>query len=172
MITDADRLVWLVRRLPAEEVARVFRDGLTPAELLQVIAGLPADRRNDLTSRARQPIGHQHAATLGSVSPTSSGSDRPATEHFGQQLARLRRRRGMSQVQLAGLLGRSESWVVKVEHGTRQVDRLSVMCQLAAVLDVELWVLLEAAAQAGGIPGLAEALSAPARRAVAGQTPE
>ncbi len=74
MITDADRLVWLVRRMSAEEVARVFRDGLQASELMRIITALPTDRLNDLTDRARQPSGEQRAA-LGP--PTVCGGWKP-----------------------------------------------------------------------------------------------
>jgi transcriptional regulator with XRE-family HTH domain len=40
----------------------------------------------------------------------------------GQRIARARRRRGLSQAALAGLAGRSESWLSQVERGLRRVD--------------------------------------------------
>jgi transcriptional regulator with XRE-family HTH domain len=55
---------------------------------------------------------------------------------LGQRIARHRRRRGFSQVKLAELLDRSESWVSQVERGTRTIDRLSVLGEVARVLDV------------------------------------
>jgi transcriptional regulator with XRE-family HTH domain len=56
--------------------------------------------------------------------------------HLGQRVAHLRRR-GISQLTLAGRMGRSESWISKVERGERRIDRVSVIEQLATVLDVE-----------------------------------
>ena len=41
-------------------------------------------------------------------------SDREPT---GQRIARAKRRRGLSQAVLAGLVGRSESWLSQVERG-------------------------------------------------------
>jgi transcriptional regulator with XRE-family HTH domain len=41
-------------------------------------------------------------------------------------------------VVLAGLVGRSESWLSQVERGVRDVDRMSVLVELAKVLRVEL----------------------------------
>jgi ribosome-binding protein aMBF1 (putative translation factor) len=70
----------------------------------------------------------------------------PMPQQFGVVLRRLRRRRGLSQVACAGLIGRSESWVSQVERGERSVDRISVLRQLATVLDVEFKTLLEAVA--------------------------
>ncbi len=64
---------------------------------------------------------------------------------FGATVARLRRRRGLSQVACAQLVGRTEGWLAKVEHDRIPVDRLSVLRQLAAVLGVDLAVLIEAA---------------------------
>jgi transcriptional regulator with XRE-family HTH domain len=43
----------------------------------------------------------------------------------------------MSQVAVAGLVGRSESWLSQVERGVRSVDRLSVLLDLAKVLHVD-----------------------------------
>jgi transcriptional regulator with XRE-family HTH domain len=64
---------------------------------------------------------------------TSSGR-----EAAGQRIARARRRRGLSQAVLAGLLGRSESWLSQVERGKRGVDSHSVLVRLAEVLRVDI----------------------------------
>jgi transcriptional regulator with XRE-family HTH domain len=56
----------------------------------------------------------------------------------GQRIARARRRRGLSQAALAGLVGRSESWLSQVERGLREVDSHSDLKSLAAVLKVEV----------------------------------
>jgi transcriptional regulator with XRE-family HTH domain len=60
---------------------------------------------------------------------------------IGRRIAAYRRRKGLSQAALAGLVGRSESWLSQVERGLRDVDRLSVLTDLARVLDVPLDVL-------------------------------
>jgi transcriptional regulator with XRE-family HTH domain len=62
-------------------------------------------------------------------------SDREAA---GQRMARARRRRGLSQAVLAGLVGRSESWLSQVERGKRGVDSHSVLMRLADVLRVDI----------------------------------
>jgi transcriptional regulator with XRE-family HTH domain len=62
-------------------------------------------------------------------------ADDPGT---GARIARWRRRRGISQVALAGLVGRSESWLSQVERGTRRIDSLMVLRELARVLRVDL----------------------------------
>ncbi|WP_131785016.1 helix-turn-helix domain-containing protein [Protofrankia symbiont of Coriaria ruscifolia] len=54
----------------------------------------------------------------------------------GERLAFHRKRRGLSQVALGKLIGRSESWVSQVERGTRTVDRLSVLAQVADALNI------------------------------------
>ena len=55
----------------------------------------------------------------------------------GQRIARARRRRGLSQAALAGLVGRSESWLSQVERGLREVDSHTVLVSLAEILRVE-----------------------------------
>src|SRR5436305_557183 len=59
-------------------------------------------------------------------------------EASGQRIARARRRRGLSQAVLAGLVGRSESWLSQVERGKRGVDSHSVLVRLAEVLRVDI----------------------------------
>ena len=57
---------------------------------------------------------------------------------LGERIAYYRRRRGLSQVKLAGLLGRSESWLSQVERGVRSIDRISVLTEVAGVLNVPI----------------------------------
>ena len=61
---------------------------------------------------------------------------------IGQRVAFYRRRRGLTQVALAGLVGRTLSWVEKVENGRAALDRISVVRDLASALDVSLHDLL------------------------------
>jgi transcriptional regulator with XRE-family HTH domain len=56
----------------------------------------------------------------------------------GARIARARRRRGLSQSVLAGLVGRSESWLSHVERGKRGVDSHAVLTRMAEVLRVEV----------------------------------
>lgn len=60
----------------------------------------------------------------------------------GERVAYYRRRRGLSQVVLAGLTGRTESWVQKVENGRAELDRVSVIAIVARALDVAISDLL------------------------------
>ena len=60
------------------------------------------------------------------------------TMTIGERVAFYRRRRGMAQVVLAGLVGRTEDWLSKVENNRIELDRLSVIRSLAEALDVAL----------------------------------
>ena len=62
----------------------------------------------------------------------------PDREVAGQRIARARRRRGLSRAVLAGLVGRSESWLSQVERGKRSIDSHSVLVRLAEVLRVDI----------------------------------
>jgi transcriptional regulator with XRE-family HTH domain len=64
-----------------------------------------------------------------------TSSDREAA---GQRIVRARRRRGSWQAVLAGLVGRSESWLSQVERGKRGIDSHSVLVRLAEVLRVDI----------------------------------
>lgn len=60
----------------------------------------------------------------------------PATR--GQTIKRARRRHGYSQSVLAGLVGRSESWLSQVERGILSVDSHEILTRLARVLRLDL----------------------------------
>jgi transcriptional regulator with XRE-family HTH domain len=60
----------------------------------------------------------------------------------GERVAWYRRRRGMSQEVLAGLVGRTEDWLQRAENNRIQLDRLSVIRSLAEVLDVSIGELI------------------------------
>lgn len=55
---------------------------------------------------------------------------------FGERLRILRTRRGMSRPVLAGLLGRSPSWLKQVERGEIHTPSLSMILRIAEVLRV------------------------------------
>ncbi|MDJ0345961.1 helix-turn-helix transcriptional regulator [Streptomyces sp. H10-C2] len=55
---------------------------------------------------------------------------------FGQRLQLLRTRRGMTREVLAGLLGKSTSWLKQVEGGRLQTPKLDVILALAEALRV------------------------------------
>ncbi|WP_211221023.1 helix-turn-helix domain-containing protein [Nocardioides insulae] len=56
----------------------------------------------------------------------------------GERIAWYRRRRGLSQDVLAGRVGRTSDWLSKIENGRIELDRLSVLRNIAHALDVAL----------------------------------
>jgi transcriptional regulator with XRE-family HTH domain len=87
----------------------------------------------------------------------------PTELSTGERVAYYRRRRGITQTALADLVGRSESWIEKVENGRVPLDRVSVIRELARALGVSLHGLLpdeesnpETGLQERGVPALRE----------------
>jgi transcriptional regulator with XRE-family HTH domain len=72
---------------------------------------------------------------------------------LGRKIAAERRRRGLSQPELARMIDRSVAWVSQVERGVRKVDRMSVLESVAAALDVPL---AELAAEAPVVAAVTE----------------
>lgn len=72
---------------------------------------------------------------------------------LGRKIAAERRRRGLSQPELARMLGRSVAWVSQVERGVRKVDRMSVLETVATALDIPL---AELAAEAPVVAAVTE----------------
>ncbi|GGM03819.1 hypothetical protein GCM10010129_54170 [Streptomyces fumigatiscleroticus] len=76
------------------------------------------------------------------------------TEHgrrqFGARVAELRRRRGLTQTELAAVIGRTASWVSQVERGIQPVNRLDVLRLLADGLGVALNMLQPEAPDVSG----------------------
>jgi transcriptional regulator with XRE-family HTH domain len=56
----------------------------------------------------------------------------------GERIAYHRKRLGLSQVEFAALIGRSDRWLSQVERGVRAVDRMSVLHKAADVLGVPI----------------------------------
>ncbi len=65
--------------------------------------------------------------------------------HVAEVVMYWMRRRGLARQVFADRLGKSLSWVDKIKNGDRQLDRLSVLRQIARVLDVPLQVLIDPA---------------------------
>src|SRR5215207_6605050 len=61
---------------------------------------------------------------------------------IGRRVAYWRNRRRMSQQVFADRLGKSKSWVDKVERGVRRLDKFSVIHEIADVLQVDVQLLL------------------------------
>ncbi|MET8525608.1 helix-turn-helix transcriptional regulator [Micromonospora sp. NPDC005172] len=82
---------------------------------------------------------------------------RQLTQHdepVGRRVARWRLHRRMTQQMLADRLGKSKSWVDKVERGVRRLDRYPVVRDIAAVLRIDPAVLLDSHASASVSTGL------------------
>ncbi|MGY3519923.1 helix-turn-helix domain-containing protein [Micromonospora sp. PTRAS2] len=84
----------------------------------------------------------------------------------GRRVAYWRGRRRLSQQVFADRLGKSKSWVDKVERGVRSLDRVSTLHDVAAVLRIEAAVLLgrdarpaEVTGRIEGVERIREALS-------------
>ena len=60
----------------------------------------------------------------------------------GERIAYHRKRRGLTQAVLSGLLGRSEEWLSQIERGSRSVERLTTIVEVAKVLRIEPVLLL------------------------------
>ncbi len=100
------------------------------------------------------------------------GVMRGAGDQFsvGERIAFYRRRRGLTQAVLAGLVGRSEDWLSKIERGDRPIRRLDVLGEVAQALRVTIGdvlgqpVLVEDEAQRDDdVPAVRDALMAPRR---------
>ncbi|MBA8794033.1 transcriptional regulator with XRE-family HTH domain [Friedmanniella endophytica] len=67
-----------------------------------------------------------------------------AGDHFtvGERIAFYRRRRGMTQGVLAGLVGRSVDWLSKIERNERELRRLDLLGEVAQALRIEIGDLL------------------------------
>ncbi|WP_229397782.1 helix-turn-helix domain-containing protein [Micromonospora okii] len=84
----------------------------------------------------------------------------------GRRVAYWRGRRKLSQQVFADRLGKSKSWVDKVERGVRSLDKVSTLQEIAVVLRIDTTVLLgrdarpaTATERAGGVERIREALS-------------
>ena len=72
---------------------------------------------------------------------------------LGRKIAAERRRRGLSQPELARILRRSVAWLSQVERGVRKVDRMSVLETIAIALEIPL---VELAAEAPVVAAVTE----------------
>jgi transcriptional regulator with XRE-family HTH domain len=85
-------------------------------------------------------LSRAHAEPTGTVSENLD--DQPVELPIGRRVAYWRERRSMSQQVFADRLGRSKSWVEKVERGVRRLDRFTVVYEIADVLQVDVQLLL------------------------------
>jgi transcriptional regulator with XRE-family HTH domain len=63
-------------------------------------------------------------------------------QELGARIAHWRQRRGVTQRLLADRIGRSKSWLEKVEAGTRSADRLPILLTICQELQIDLPVLI------------------------------
>ncbi|SCL31386.1 helix-turn-helix domain-containing protein [Micromonospora inyonensis] len=70
---------------------------------------------------------------------------------IGRRVAYWRGRRKLSQQVFADRLGKSKSWVDKVERGVRSLDKVSILQDVAAVLRIDTAVLLGRDAKPAGV---------------------
>ncbi|MEV1314821.1 helix-turn-helix transcriptional regulator [Micromonospora arborensis] len=82
----------------------------------------------------------------------------------GRRVAQWRVRRNMTQQQFADRLGKSKSWVDKIERGVRRLERVSNLREIAETLRIDVEVLLAArptrpAPVAAGVDGIRTALA-------------
>lgn len=61
---------------------------------------------------------------------------------MGRRIGYWRRRRNLTQAVFADRIGRSKSWVEKVERGDRSASRLTVLDAICEVLQIDLSALL------------------------------
>ncbi|MEM9615520.1 MAG: helix-turn-helix domain-containing protein [Actinomycetota bacterium] len=70
----------------------------------------------------------------------------------GERIAEARKRKGLSQRELAALMDRSESWVSQVERGVMPVDRLALLQKLGEVLETSFLAVEQEAGADGTYP--------------------
>jgi DNA-binding transcriptional regulator YiaG len=127
---DAQRLLELVRGMPADAFVDLFRTGLPPAELLRVIGALPPDRRDALLDRAGEALPPDRPGRPG----------RGAGVSLATAIRQARTRARLSQVELAAALGIRQSSVSQWERGATEpatqtlLDLLRVLPGLADAL--------------------------------------
>jgi transcriptional regulator with XRE-family HTH domain len=86
---------------------------------------------------------------MGKVPVTPQDNPADAAWAVGREVARWRKRRGLTRQQFADLCGRSASWVDKIESGTRGLTQLPMLELVASVLHVPLDTLTNAARHSG-----------------------
>jgi transcriptional regulator with XRE-family HTH domain len=64
-------------------------------------------------------------------------------QQIGRRVAHWRERRGMTQQVFAGRLGKSTSWVTKIESGDRRLEKISILYEVAEALEIDIQVLLD-----------------------------
>jgi len=87
----------------------------------------------------------------------------------GERIAFYRQRRDLTQAVLAGMVGRTEDWLSKIERGERQAQRIDILVDLARELRVTLGdlvgepTLAEDDERNDNVPAIRDALMTPRR---------
>src|SRR5215211_420883 len=66
-----------------------------------------------------------------------------STAEIARRVVYWRKRRGLTRQLFADRMGRSVSWVDMIQRGDRQLDRLSVLEQIAEVLEISIYALID-----------------------------
>ena len=88
---------------------------------------------------------------------------------IGERIAFYRQRRDLTQAVLAGMVGKSEDWLSKIERGERQAQRIDILVDLARELRVTLGdlvgepTLAEDDQRNDNVPAIRDALMTPRR---------
>jgi transcriptional regulator with XRE-family HTH domain len=88
---------------------------------------------------------------------------------IGERIAFYRQRRDLTQAVLAGMVGRTEDWLSKIERGERQAQRIDILVDLARELRVTLGdlvgepTLAEDDERNDNVPAIRDALMTPRR---------
>jgi transcriptional regulator with XRE-family HTH domain len=89
---------------------------------------------------------------------------------LGERIHRHRVRAGLSRTQLSGLIGKSPSWLYKVERGVlAPPDRISVLSELARVLRIEVDDLLTDGVSPAAADAVRRAAASATERVAAGR---
>ena len=143
-LSDAERLLWLVRRLPAGEFAGTLRRGLADPDLMGIIAALPGQRRHALTNRARPP---------GEPAPEArAAAARRADRPVASAIRTARQQAQISQRQLARLVGVRQAAGSQWEWGATEPSGLHLACLLRVLPGLADWLEARTTAAARGQP--------------------
>jgi DNA-binding transcriptional regulator YiaG len=142
LLTDAERLLVYVRRLDAEDFARVFRRRLPDAELMDLIHALPKDRLSRLMDNARSARFSPRAPKQ----KQENRRDRP----IARAIRIARERVGMSQEGLAEALGITQSSVSQWERGQTEPTGQRVIALMRVLPGLAYILKTQAARSADG----------------------
>ena len=145
-------LVYAVHTVEGQPLQRIFYELYRDRAAFEAHEAAPHTRRS---SRAG-PVPRQHGGRLADAADRQ-GHRRVTSPDYqqalGRRIAAERRRRGLSQPELARMIDRSVAWVSQVERGVRKVDRMSVLETVATALDMPL---AELAAEAPVVAAVTE----------------